>query len=93
MLLEQPSLIRVRTLLAPYRMPMPKVLGGPREVGVSLWARYPCTCATLAGQLQSQRPLSVLELTDYSTRYKSTSRIKKRNPLGPHCRPMPRAFG
>ena len=27
--------------LGPYRRPVPRVLGGPRGVGVLLWARYP----------------------------------------------------
>jgi len=42
------SLIRKRTPLGPYRRPMPRVLGGCQgggdQVGVLLWARYPCTC-------------------------------------------------
>ena len=41
------SLTRKRTPLGPYRRPMHRVLGeswgGPRGVGVFLWARYPCT--------------------------------------------------
>ena len=36
------SLTRKRTPLGAYRRPMPRVLGGPRGVGVFLWARYPC---------------------------------------------------
>ena len=29
--------------IGPYRRPMPRVLGGSWELGVSLWARCPCT--------------------------------------------------
>jgi hypothetical protein len=36
------SPIRKRTLLGHYRRPMPRVPGGPREVVVFSWARYPC---------------------------------------------------
>ena len=36
------SLKRKCTPIGPYRRPMPRVLGGPRGVGVFLWARYPC---------------------------------------------------
>ena len=36
------TLIRNRTPLGPYRRPMPRVIGGPKEVGGFLCARYPC---------------------------------------------------
>ena len=37
------SLTRKRTLLGPYRRPMPRVLGGSWGGRSFLWARYPCT--------------------------------------------------
>ena len=43
------SLTRKHTHLGPYHMPMPRVLGGPRKVGVFLWARYPCTAGPFLG--------------------------------------------
>ena len=36
------SLTRKHTPLGPYRRPVPRVLEGPRGLGVFLWARYPC---------------------------------------------------
>ena len=36
------SLIRKRLPVGPYGGTMPRVLEGPRGMGVFLWARYPC---------------------------------------------------
>ena len=45
---------RKRTPLGPYRRPMPDGLGGPRRVGIVLWARYPCTASGFCRALSTR---------------------------------------
>ena len=45
--------------LGPYRRPVPRVLGGPRGVGVLLWARCPCTGGCGVGGRRVRRLVGV----------------------------------
>ena len=100
------SLIRIRSPLGLCSRLISRVLGGPRGVGVFLWARYPCrrtspprapsstvsgVRAVLTRGVKTRRLRIQVGTTTWA--YRGTSLIRKRTPLGPYRRLMPRVLG